>query len=151
MQTVIMLLIAFGMVALSALPVSNADAKRRPIMLDRSGGFSIGGKVIENPEAPNETLSCDHAYVEYFIPWRPRRTSLVMWHSSSTQTFQNRWDGGEGYKDMFLRRDYPVYLWEGPRVGRADWGCEPYTVSLDSSRFRLPPSRAAFRRGTRWH
>ncbi|KAH8201353.1 hypothetical protein TruAng_004436 [Truncatella angustata] len=48
-----------------------------------------------------------------------------MWHSSSTQTFQNRWDGGEGFKDMFLRRDYPVYLWDGPRVGRANWACEP--------------------------
>lgn len=37
-----------------------------------------------------------------------------MWHSCSTQVWQNRWDGGEGYKDMFLRRDYPVYLWDGP-------------------------------------
>lgn len=26
---------------------------------------------------------------------------------------------------MFLRRNYPVYLWDGPRVGRANWGCEP--------------------------
>lgn len=26
---------------------------------------------------------------------------------------------------MFLRRDYPVYLWDGPRVGRANWGCDP--------------------------
>ncbi|KAK0738153.1 hypothetical protein B0T18DRAFT_421346 [Schizothecium vesticola] len=50
-----------------------------------------------------------------------------MWHSSSTQSFQNRFDGGEGYKDMFLRRDYPVYLWEGPRIGRANWPCEPTT------------------------
>jgi hypothetical protein len=48
-----------------------------------------------------------------------------MWHSSSTQVWQNRWDGGEGFKDMFLRRDYPVYLWDGPRVGRANWSCEP--------------------------
>ncbi|KAF2786570.1 hypothetical protein K505DRAFT_330267 [Melanomma pulvis-pyrius CBS 109.77] len=62
--------------------------------------------------------------MEYFIPWRPRKTSLVMWHSSSTQVWQNRWDGGEGYKDMFLRRNYPVYLWDGPRVGRANWPCE---------------------------
>lgn len=49
-----------------------------------------------------------------------------MWHSATTQAFQNRWDGGEGYKDMFLRRRYPVYLWDGPRVGRANWACEPY-------------------------
>ncbi|MGE3293939.1 MAG: alpha/beta fold hydrolase [Geminicoccaceae bacterium] len=96
-----------------------------PIMLSRSGGFEIGGKVIVNPDNPGQTLSCDHGYVEYFIPWKPRRTSLVMWHSSSSQVWQNRWDGGEGYKDKFLRRNYPVYLWDGPRVGRANWSCEP--------------------------
>ena len=95
----------------------------KPIMLRQSGGFTIGGKIIHHPTNPNRTLSCDHGYVEYFTPWQPRKTSLVMWHSSSTQVFQNRWDGGEGFKDKFLRRDYPVYLWEGPRVGRANWAC----------------------------
>ncbi|KAK3942898.1 hypothetical protein QBC46DRAFT_255278 [Diplogelasinospora grovesii] len=97
----------------------------KPIVLDRSGGFEIGGTVIHSPNNTNQTLSCDHGYMEYFIPWTPRQTSLVMWHSSSTQVFQNRWDGGQGYKDMFLRKDYPVYLWDGPRVGRANWACVP--------------------------
>jgi hypothetical protein len=96
----------------------------KPIMLRQSGGFTIGGKIVPNPRNPNMTLSCDHGYVEYFTPWTPRKTSIVMWHSSSTQTFQNRFDGGEGFKDMFLRREYPVYLWDGPRVGRANWGCD---------------------------
>ncbi|KAF2280471.1 alpha/beta-hydrolase [Westerdykella ornata] len=106
----------------------------RPITLSRTGGFNIGGKILPHPVLPNETLSCDHGYLEYFIPWRPRKTSLVMWHSSSTQVWQNRWDGGEGYKDMFLRRNYPVWLWDGPRVGRANWACEPtsYTPSFTS-------------------
>lgn len=98
-------------------------------MLDRSGGFVVGGRTIESPTFPGQTLSCDHGYMEYFIPWRPRRTGIFMWHSSSTQVWQNRWDGGEGYKDMFLRRDYPVYLWDGPRVGRANWACEPSTYT----------------------
>ncbi|KAL2149712.1 hypothetical protein VTH82DRAFT_8364 [Thermothelomyces myriococcoides] len=102
-----------------------------PIMLRQSGGFTIGGKVIENPRNPNMTLSCDHGYVEYFWPWKPRKTSIVMWHSSSTQTFQNRWDGGPGFKDMFLRRGYPVYLWDGPRVGRANWACERTSYAPD--------------------
>ncbi|PSN68184.1 alpha/beta-hydrolase [Corynespora cassiicola Philippines] len=99
------------------------------LLLEKSGGFQIGGKIIHNPLNPNQTLSCDHGYVEYFIPWHPRKTSIVMWHSSSTQVWQNRWDGGEGYKDMFLRRNYPVYLWDGPRVGRANWACEPTIYS----------------------
>ncbi|KAH8723550.1 hypothetical protein GQ44DRAFT_710091 [Phaeosphaeriaceae sp. PMI808] len=85
--------------------------------------------------------------MEYFIPWRPRRTSLVMWHSSSTQVWQNRWDGGPGYKDMFLRRNYPVYLWDGPRVGRANWACEPTSyvpIYQDEANF------GAWNLGPRW-
>jgi hypothetical protein len=69
--------------------------------------------------------------MEYFQPWKARKTSIAMWHSASTQAFQNRWDGGGGYKDMFLRRNYPVFLWDGPRVGRANWACEPYTYTPD--------------------
>lgn len=96
---------------------------RQPIILDRFGGFQIGGKVTNSPEGPNLTLACDHGYMEYFIPQTPGRTSLVMWHSSSPQVWQNRWDGGEGNKVKFLRRNNPVYLWDGPRVGRANWAC----------------------------
>lgn len=98
-------------------------------MLDRSGGFNVGGKIISDPSSPDKTFSCDHGYVEYFIPYTPRKTSLVMWHSSSTQVWQNRWDGGTGFKDIFLRRNYSVYLWDGPRVGRANWACEPSTYA----------------------
>lgn len=108
-------------------PPSSHRDWNKPIVLDRSGGFQIGGAIITNPNNTNQTLSCDHGYMEYFLPWKPRQTSLVMWHSSSTQVWQNRWDGGQGYKDMFLRRGYPVYLWDGPRVGRANWSCRPIT------------------------
>jgi hypothetical protein len=99
--------------------------RKEPIVIDRTGGFEAGGKVITNPNNPAQTLSCDHGYMEYFIPMSARTTNLVMWHSSSTQVWENRWDGGEGFKSMFLRRGYPVYLWDGPRVGRANWSCEP--------------------------
>lgn len=117
---------SYLVVALASSVLAEQNARpRSPITLEKSGGFQIGGKIIHNPFMPNYTLSCDHGYMEYFIPWRPRKTNIVMWHSSSTQVWQNRWDGGEGYKDMFLRRNYPVYLWDGPRVGRANWACEP--------------------------
>jgi hypothetical protein len=134
------MLFNFSMLLLVCTRASLADLPRpqRPITLSHSGGFPIGGKTITSPFIPNSTLSCDHGYMEYFIPWRPRRTSIVMWHSSHTQVWQNRWDGGPGFKDMFLRRDYPVYLWDGPRVGRANWACEPtqYTPNYqDQSNF----------------
>jgi len=32
---------------------------------------------------------------------------------------------------MFLRREYPVYLWDGPRVGRANWACDPFLYTLN--------------------
>ena len=89
----------------------------------------MGGKVIAKPGDPSQTLSCDHGYVEYFIPAKRRSVGLIMWHSSSTKVWENRWDGGEGYKSIFLRKGYPVYLWDGPRVGRANWSCEPITYT----------------------
>ena len=60
-----------------------AHGNKKPITLDRSGGFVIGGKVVTIPSTnpnvptnPNRTLSCDHGYVEYFIPSKPRKTCL---------------------------------------------------------------------------
>jgi hypothetical protein len=117
-----------GGVSAAADHIGNAP-RETPIVLAHSGGFVVGGRTIANPADPAQHLSCDHGYMEYFLPVNPRRTSLVMWHSSSTQVWQNRWDGGEGFKDMFLRRDYPVYLWDGPRVGRANWNCETVTYT----------------------
>jgi len=120
---------------------------RKPITLKSSGGFAVGGTMIVNPENSTRTLSCDHGYMEYFMPWSPRRTSLVMWHSSSTQVWQNRWDGGPGYKDMFLQRDYPVFLWDGPRVGRANWPCVPTTYTPG---YRDQENFVGWKFGPRW-
>lgn len=109
---------------------NNHGQSKSPIVLDDTGGFIIGGKhAVINPATPNRTLSCDHGYVEYFHPHHPRSTSIVLWHSSSAQVWQNRWDGGEGYKDKMLRADYPTYIWDGPRVGRANWSCESITYT----------------------
>jgi hypothetical protein len=30
---------------------------------------------------------------------------------------------------MMLRADYPTYIWDGPWVGRANWGCETHTYN----------------------
>jgi len=112
------------------------DDDKNPIRLEKTGGFIIGGYHFNvpptnpnTPPNPNRTLSCDHGYMEYFMPSKPRKTSMVLWHSSSAQVWQNRWDGGEGYKDKLLRADYPTYIWDGPRVGRANWSCESITYT----------------------
>ena len=111
----------------AALAAGDRAAAQPPIILESTGAYEVGGKVIANPSDASQTLSCDHGYVEYFIPAHRRKVGLIMWHSSSTKVWENRWDGGEGYKSIFLRKRYPVYLWDGPRVGRANWSCETIT------------------------
>jgi hypothetical protein len=125
--------------------------QKPPIILESTGAYEVGGKIVAKPGDPSQTLSCDHGYVEYFIPAKRRNVGLIMWHSSSTKVWENRWDGGEGYKSIFLRRGYPVYLWDGPRVGRANWSCEPITYTPDYSDQR---NFAAWRFGLtylNWH
>jgi hypothetical protein len=101
------------------------DAARTPIMIEREGSFTAGGTVISDPA--KGTAHCDQGFVDYQIPVHARKTALFLWHSSSVQVWQQRWDGGEGYQQIFLRRGYPVYMWDGPRVGRGNMSCESYT------------------------
>jgi hypothetical protein len=114
---------------MTACAQTDRSPAKPPIVLDSTGAYEVGGKIISKPGDPSQTLSCDHGYVEYFIPAKRRTVGLIMWHSSSTKVWENRWDGGEGFKSIFLRRGYPVYLWDGPRVGRANWSCEPITYT----------------------
>src|SRR5512143_1792309 len=92
-----------------------------PLLIQKQGSFAVGGTILG--DADTRSLHCDHGYVDYEIPVNPRRINLVMWHSASATAWLNRWDGGEGYQSIFLRRGYPVYIWDGPQVGRANWGC----------------------------
>jgi hypothetical protein len=119
--------VGLALVGLSALIAGAAAARdpaRPPIMLERQGSFTAGGTIAGEGD---KTIHCDHGFVEFQIPVHPRKIALFLWHSSSVQVWQNRWDGGEGYQSIFLRRGFPVYLWDGPRVGRGNWGCEDYT------------------------
>ena len=96
-----------------------------PIAIQKQGSFAVGGTIAG--DANSQSLHCDHGYVEYQIPVNPRRINLVMWHSAAATAWLNRWDGGEGYQSIFLRRGFPVYIWDGPHVGRANWGCSSNT------------------------
>jgi hypothetical protein len=95
------------------------------ITIAKQGSFAVGGTILGDPAT--KSLHCDHGYVDYQIPANPRRINLVMWHSAAATAWLNRWDGGEGYQSIFLRRGFPVYIWDGPHVGRANWGCTPNT------------------------
>jgi hypothetical protein len=124
-RTALPLLAALSSLAVLSPPAQGGTAKAPPpMMIAKQGAFEAGGTQLREGE---NSLSCDHGYVEYQIPAKARELSLFMWHSSSTKVWQTRWDGGEGYQSIFLRRGFPVYLWDGPRVGRGNWGCASYT------------------------
>ena len=102
-----------------------------PIMLARQGSFEAGGRIIRDGA---KSQSCDHGHVEYQIPVNARALPLFLWHSSSAAVWQRRWDGGEGFQSIFLRRGFSTYVWDGPRVGRANYGCEDSTYKASPGR-----------------
>jgi len=114
------LLLVALLVAVFATHYAVAQKPDTPVTILKQGSFAVGGKVLGDE---SRSLHCDHGYVDYEIPVNPRKINLVMWHSAAATAWLNRWDGGEGYQSIFLRRGFPVYIWDGPQVGRANWGC----------------------------
>ena len=120
-----------GAALLIASGASAAD-EDGPILIERQGSFAVGGTVVGDPAA--SSLHCDHGFVDYQIPPNARAVNLLMWHSASAAAWQNRWDGGEGFQSIFVRRGFPVYVWDGPRVGRANWGCAEIAYTPEPGR-----------------
>lgn len=125
-------LTAAALLAVSATGCTTTEEDGSPILIAEQGAFAVGGEVLGDPDV--SSLHCDHGLVEYQIPPNPRAVNLLMWHSASAVAWQNRWDGGEGFQSIFLRRGFPVYIWDGPRVGRANWGCADTTYSAQIGR-----------------
>ncbi len=126
------LILALSLAAIAGIvPATTASGAGRapaPIVIAKEGSFTAGGTVVTDP-VKGGTLHCDHGFVDYQIPVHARKTALFLWHSSSAQVWQQRWDGGEGYQQIFLRRGFPVYIWDGPRVGRGNMSCEAYSYT----------------------
>jgi len=112
MRTLLLLLLA----------AATATAQSAFIIREQ-GARPFGGRVMGDPT--KGSLHCDHGYVEWQIPDNPRRVPLVMVHASSTKTWDTTFDGREGFRHIFLRRSFPVYLTDLPRTGRAGQGCAP--------------------------
>jgi hypothetical protein len=152
---------AAGM-ALLAIIVASAAAQDRgsssPLMIARQGSFLVGGTVTTNPgtfdpKDPNptpagQTVHGDHAYVQYQIPVNARKLPLVMWHGGGqfSKTWETTPDGREGFQNIFLRRNFSVYVLDQPRSGRASRTLQlaarqpppgPFGEQAIFSRFRL--------------
>lgn len=131
---VIPLLLFFAVIVLASCNesrVSNEStiSNENYLVIKEQGSFTVGGTVITNPgtfdpynQTPEgQTLHGDHAYVFYQIPVDARKYPLVMWHGFGqfSKTWETTPDGREGFQNIFLRRQFPVYVLDQPRRGNA--------------------------------
>lgn len=116
--------IAMGLLTLPA----SAHDNQPPLVIQKEGSFMAGGTVVTtpgdfNPMSPTsagQTLSGDHTYVQFQIPnGAVKQNSLVMWGSFVGNSWETTPDGREGFEQLFLRKGWPVYIADRPRMGRA--------------------------------
>lgn len=96
-------------------------AEDKPIVLKTMGSLFFGGTVQTLPNG--ETFHGDHGYAQFYIPQNARTYPLIMWHGigQSGRTYESTPDGREGYMAILPRRDWPVYIIDQPRRGRAGY------------------------------
>ena len=122
--------IGFVLLALAALVISSCSTtKQQSLTIHEQGSFTVGGTVITNPgifdpykpTPAGQTFHGDHAYVFYQVPEKAHKYPLVMWHGIGqfSKTWETTPDGREGFQNIFLRRNFPVYLIDQPRRGDA--------------------------------
>lgn len=101
-----------------------------PLAIAAQGSFAVGGTVVSlegvfDPRHPmdpvGQTLHGDHARVSFQVPVDPRPLPLLLWHGwwSDTGCWDTTPDGREGFRTLFLRRRFGVYLLDQPRRGSA--------------------------------
>src|SRR4051812_5588273 len=123
--------------AAAALACSVACSADAPLVIQSQGARPFGGTVVGDPSVAS--IHCDHGYVEWQVPRSPRRVPLLMVHASSTKTWDTTFDGREGFRNIFLRRGFPVYLTDLPRTGRAGQACKgtEYTPRVNNDQASL--------------
>ena len=104
-------------------------ALAEPITLAEQGSFAAGGTVIAakttydpyHPNSDGQTLHADHAFVNYQIPVHARKYPLIFLHGAGqfSKTWDTTPDGREGFRTLFLRRNFSVYTVDQPRRGSA--------------------------------
>lgn len=99
--------------------IAAQQTEQKPIILKTMGSLFFGGTVSKS--ANGETFHGDHGYAQYYIPQNARDYPLIMWHGigQSGKTYESTPDGREGFQAILTRRDWPVYIIDQPRRGRA--------------------------------
>ena len=122
-------------------------ADQKPITLKTMGSLFFGGTVTQNEQGV--TFHGDHGYAQYYIPQNSRTLPLVMWHGigQSGKTFESTPDGREGYQAILTRHDWPVYIIDQPRRGRAGRTQAEAAVHLSPTTMLESQAWDAFRLG----
>lgn len=118
-KTIAMICLGLLSLTLAGRPVLAGQTE--PIVLKTMGSLLFGGTVSKN--ADGETFHGDHGYAQFFIPYNSRQYPLVMWHGigQSGKSWESTPDGREGFMQILSRRDWPVYIIDQPRRGRAGY------------------------------
>ncbi len=128
MKTTFLLALTLSIVTANTV-YAQVSGKNKPLMIENQGSFIVGGTVITHPGTydpirrtpEGQTYRGDHAYVFYQVPAKARKLPLVFWHGFGqfSKTWETTPDGREGFRNIFLRRKYGVYLIDQPRRGNA--------------------------------
>ena len=120
--------LALGIVA-TPVAMAQEASRAEPLVVQEQGSFAVGGTVLHTPgtyknnapTAEGQSLHGDHLYAFYQVPQNPKALPIVMLHGAyqSARSWETTSDGREGFQNIFLRRNFPVYLVDQPRRGRA--------------------------------
>jgi len=110
--------------------VARSESTAAPLAIAAQGSFAAGGTVTHrtgvfdarHPMNPaGQTLHGDHARVTFQVPVDARALPLLFWHGwwVDSSCWDTTPDGREGFRTLFLRRGFPVYLLDQPRRGSA--------------------------------
>lgn len=115
---------------MTANQVAGSESIAAPMAIAAQGSFAVGGTVTTrggsfDPRDPmnpaGQTLHGDHCRVTFQIPADPRPLPLLFWHGwwVDSSCWDTTPDGREGFRTLFLRHRFPVYLLDQPRRGSA--------------------------------
>lgn len=127
--------LAIGAALSLGMFATNVADAAKPIVLETQGSYAVGGKTIkhdgtfsqENFLSPNGQYAYgDHLYVFYQIPVKAHRYPIIFQHggAQSKRTWESTPDGRDGFQNIFLRKNYSVYLVDQPRIGEAGLATE---------------------------
>jgi pimeloyl-ACP methyl ester carboxylesterase len=138
-------------------------ADQEPLVIAKQGCFRVGGRTIEVPgvydptdpeatfnDATGQSYHVDQLYAEYQIPVGARPLPLVFVHGNNLDgsCWDTTPDGRDGFRTIFVRRGFSVYIVDFPRRGRA--GCPSFTGPLGALNGEQIIPDQTYRVGDRW-